>query len=123
MTYNMNAHQEAATDALGRVTLNTYDDFGNLIAQTDPTGAITTYTYRSFAATKEENDGLCVRFKDDVASWDAVLGGGNHRPKFPAPQTPHPPSLSLFAGGLAWRDTSAWVSPCANDGICWAMSA
>ena len=35
-----------------------------------------------------------------VTVCERILGGGNQRPQFPAPQTPHPPSLFLFRRGI-----------------------
>ncbi len=48
----------------------------------------------------------------NVVARDTGLGGGNQRPQFPAPQTPHPPSLFLFRGGnrgLADGRSSAFI--------------
>jgi hypothetical protein len=77
----------------------------------------TSFSYRSSAATKEINEGVGLPSEVAVAAWDAVLGGGNHRPKFPAPQTPHPPSLFSVPGRFACCDAAVrpslgLVMPC-----------
>jgi YD repeat-containing protein len=84
--YDTGRHLIATVDALGDRTSYGYDGARHLITVQDALGHTTSYAYRSFAATKGE-EGLALSLVEGEPLARAVLGGGNHRPKFPAPQT------------------------------------